>query len=161
MKPRPPDFTLSDLLRDFEYRSEEGLVIRKDGYAGAIVHGRRYHRIGPKRTRYANYHLVWWIEKGEWPPEQLDHRNCDSLNDRIGNLRLATQGQNLRNMRRSRHNTSGFKGVTWDKSRGNWIAHISIGNRFKNLGRFDTPEAAHAAVITASIAVGGEFARAG
>jgi 5-methylcytosine-specific restriction endonuclease McrA len=45
-----------------------------------------------------------------------------------------------------RKNTSGFKGVSWDSARRKWRA--DLGGRA--LGRFDTPEAAHAAYVTAA-----------
>lgn len=42
-------------------------------------------------------------------------------------------------------NTSGFKGVSWDKSRGKWFASLRIGKKQKNLGRYPTDvEAARA-----------------
>lgn len=37
-------------------------------------------------------------------------------------------------------NTSGFKGVSFDKSRNKWIAYISIEKKFINLGRFSKIE---------------------
>ena len=34
------------------------------------------------------------------------------------------------------NNTSGHKGVTFDKSRNKWMAHIKLNGKHKTLGRF-------------------------
>ncbi len=39
-------------------------------------------------------------------------------------------------------NKSGVKGVTWDKNRNKWMAHIMISRKRKMIGRFDTLEEA-------------------
>lgn len=39
-------------------------------------------------------------------------------------------------------NKSGVKGVTWDKSRNKWMAHIMVAKKRKQIGRFDTFEEA-------------------
>lgn len=44
------------------------------------VNGRRYHRS----------HLVWFIETGKWPMDQILHNNRDRSNDWISNLREAS-----------------------------------------------------------------------
>lgn len=41
-------------------------------------------------------------------------------------------------------NTSGIRGVCWDKSRGKWIASICVAGKQRNLGRFDSKEEAAA-----------------
>ncbi len=43
------------------------------------------------------------------------------------------------------NNTSGFKGVSWDKRIGKWVAHIQHNRKQTNLGSFDTKEEAYAA----------------
>lgn len=53
---------------------------------------------------------------------QVDHRNNDSLDCRRENLREATHAQNLWNYGKQKNNTSGFKGVSWDK--GKWHTKI-------------------------------------
>lgn len=92
---------------------------------------------------------------------QADHIDGDGLNNRRSNLRLATPSENARNQRRSRDNTSGFKGVWWHKGRRKWQAQIMAGGRQQYLGLFNTAEAAHAAYCEAAKSLHGEFARAG
>lgn len=68
-----------------------------------------------------------------------DHINGDKLDNRCCNLRVVTRSQNkVSSSLNRKDNTSGHKGVHYDKSRGKWMAHISIGSKMKNLGRYDT-----------------------
>jgi hypothetical protein len=122
----------------------------KDGYCRIRVDGRIYlaHR------------LAYLYAHGEWPKARLDHVNCVPLDNRIANLRLCDQSQNSANARRGSNNTSGFKGVTWDKKTKRWRAQITVNRRSIKLGRFPSPEDAHAAYVAAAEIHFGEFARA-
>lgn len=89
----------------------------------------------------------------------VDHINGNALDNRRVNLRLAYASGNQRNRSINRNNTSGFKGVSWDKQHGRWQAGISVNGRRKRLGLFDTAEEAHAAYAKAAQQFHGEFAR--
>ena len=90
---------------------------------------------------------------------QVDHINGDGLDNRRGNLRLCTQNQNQHNRGKSGHNTSGYKGVHWDKWHGRWKAQIILDNRKIHLGYFDSPEDGADAYDNAARKYHGEFAR--
>ncbi len=89
----------------------------------------------------------------------VDHINGNGLDNRRSNLRIATMSQNLRNQRLSKLNTSGFKGVCFDKGTGRWLAQIVLHGKNHFLGRFVTPELANAAREAASEKLHGEFRR--
>lgn len=93
--------------------------------------------------------------------EFVDHIDGNRLDNRRANLRVATKSENGRNRGRQRNNTSGFKGVTWEKERGKWVAAIMVGGKQAKLGRFDTPEEAYAAYCTAARELHGKFANTG
>lgn len=88
---------------------------------------------------------------------EVDHRDCNGLNNQRSNLRLATSSQNHHNARRSKNNTSGFKGV--HISRNKFRAGIYLNGIRKHLGVFDTAEAAYAAYCKAAVELHREFAR--
>ncbi len=131
--------------------------------AGAIAggtsgsHGYRVIFIGKS---YLAHRLVWLHVYGEWPPHQVDHINGDRLDNRLCNLRCATDGENKRNMKRRADNRSGFKGVIYCKLTGRWRARIKVDGKIHELGRHNTPELAHAAYVAAAQKHHGKFARA-
>ena len=96
---------------------------------------------------------------GTWGRPMIDHRDGNPANNRWSNLRLATHSQNNANRRRPRHNTSGFKGVSFDRRVGKWKATICKEGHTMCLGWFDTPQAAHKAYVKAARMLFGELAR--
>lgn len=91
--------------------------------------------------------------------EWVDHINRNTLDNRRTNLRLTTPSQNCMNRAKGKTNTSGFKGVSFDRIRNKWLAQIRLSGRVKNLGRYATPEDAACAYDTAAREFYGEFAR--
>jgi hypothetical protein len=91
--------------------------------------------------------------------EEVDHANGDGLDNRRSvNLRIATHRQNLANRGPQRNNTSGYKGVTWNKQLRRWCAQIHIAGKHLHLGVFDIAEDGARAYDTAAREHFGEFA---
>lgn len=88
----------------------------------------------------------------------VDHINHDTLDNRRQNLRIANQSEQSRNTRLSKANTSGVKGVSFNKITRKWIAYITVYRKRKNLGTFVTKEKAAQARCAAEIEIHGEFA---
>ena len=88
----------------------------------------------------------------------VDHINHNGLDNRKSNLRICTSGQNTCNCLTSKNNKSGHKGVYWSKERKKQCAQISINNKTKGLGRYDTIEEAIEAREKAAKEYYGEFA---
>lgn len=127
--------------------------------AGHINEG--YRRLSIDGHEVYASQIIWFIRRREWPKFTLDHRDTDKLNDSISNLRKATKAQNAFNSAMNARNTSGFKGVSFCRSTNKWRASIRIAGREKNLGRYHTPEEAHAAWYKAACELHGEeFVRA-
>lgn len=55
-----------------------------------------------------------------YPEQNIDHINGNKLDNRRENLRLCTQSGNTANAGKRINNTSGYKGVSWDKKAKRW-----------------------------------------
>jgi hypothetical protein len=109
---------------------------------------------------YQAHRVAWLFVYGEWPAGQLDHINGIGTDNRIANLRLATQSQNNANRHKNVRSFSPLKGVSYQRRRSKpWIARITKDKRSIYLGRFATCEAAHATYLEAAETMFGEFAK--
>ena len=129
--------------------AEAFTALTADGYKTGCLLNRslRAHRV------------IWALAQNEWPTQVIDHANGVRADNRLVNLRLATNGENQWNKGARRANLSGLKGVTWDDSKGKWRARISLRNRRLCLGLYDSSDAAHKAYCDAAKKYHGEFAR--
>lgn len=92
------------------------------------------------------------------PGVQVDHVDGNGLNNVRSNIRLATPSQNTGNRRLSVCNTTGYKGVSWDKGTGKWRARIKLNDKERHLGLFNDPWEAAQAYNHAALEQWGEFA---
>lgn len=104
--------------------------------------------------KFKVHQVVWLLHHGELPSLPVDHKDRDRRNNRIDNLRLATDAQNLGNLKTM---LRPFAGVRKDPKGHGYRADITIGGRKKFLGYFRTPEAASAAYVSATRETRGEF----
>lgn len=118
-----------------------------------------YSTIRLKPRHFYAHQLAWFYVYGEWPTCDIDHINMERSDNRISNLRKATRSQNKGNVKAHPRNTSGTRGVVWDKHRQKWRAQIMINGRQTNLGRYDTFADAKKAFDQAAIPHWGEFLR--
>lgn len=102
-------------------------------------------------VRYAAHRLAWLYVHGVWPVSEIDHRIGRS--NAIANLREASHSLNMQNLRapmRRKNRSAPYLGVRRaDTKSDRWQATISVGGKFRHLGTFDTPTAAHAAYLAA------------
>lgn len=129
---------------DLDFVRSRIWLIDSYGYATAKINGKTYRMI----------RLL--LEPNE--DQFIDHINGNPRDNRRCNLRLARYVDNQRNMRVPRHNTSGYKGVSYRHDRHKYRAYISLHNRTKHLGYFDDIKDAAKAYDAAARLFFGEFA---
>lgn len=91
--------------------------------------------------------------------EFVDHIDRNGLNNCRTNLRLATPSQNLYNQKRRRDNTSGCKGIYWNKQNKKWDVRIHVNSERIYLGFYDDLNEAKEVYRQAALKYHGEFAR--
>ncbi len=121
---------------------------------------RQYLKLSFRGQNYYLHHLVWAFHHGVWPT-RLDHRNRNTTDNRIENLRECSVAQNQYNSCRKANNRSGHKGVVFQPQHPAcpWFAKIGVNGRTVALGNHATKEAAAAAYAAAAKQYAGEFAR--
>ena len=87
--------------------------------------------------------------------EQVDHRDGNKLNNRVENLRWIQNNENQRNRNISKNNTTGVKGVCYDKKNKSFNANITLDGLKIHIGCFKTlEEAKHARISKAKLLFG-------
>lgn len=161
------DLTAEEARNLFHYDPVTGVLIRKVtvgntakvGWIAGSISNTGHLTVRVNGGLYLVHRIIWLIQTGEWPKCVIDHINCIPSDNRWDNLRDAEHYQNRANGRIYKNNTSGLKGVSFDKSKNKWEAYIRSDNKKVSLGRFATPEEAHEAYKYAAILRYGEFAR--
>lgn len=90
---------------------------------------------------------------------EVDHVDCDGLNNRRNNLRAATGSDNGANKRLQSNNTSGHKGVSWAKRECAWVAYVWFRGIKRHVGYFSEYEKACDSVDKVRAELHGAFAR--
>jgi hypothetical protein len=99
--------------------------------------------VGTVRRKSLKVHrIAWFLYHGVWPNHGLDHINRVKDDNRICNLRDVPQKVNVRNVGLQVNNKSGYKNVSWDKTRSKWVARKFINGSYKFLGYFNCPTSA-------------------
>lgn len=138
----------------------KGRKRKSNGVAGYFDNRLGYHRVRIGEHNYLGHRIGWLLSYNEWPAMDVDHINGNPSDNRLANLRRATNSQNQQNRRLGSNNTSGYKGVFFNKQCRKWAATIFADGRARHLGLFSTPDQAHVAYVDAAKKFFGEFARA-
>ena len=81
-------------------------------------------------------HRLAFVWMGEELPDQIDHINRDSTNNKWENLCASSQEENMKNKSMHCNNTSGYTGVHWVEASRKWQARVYISGKRKSLGYF-------------------------
>jgi hypothetical protein len=119
-----------------------------------------YLKIKVGRKIYASHRLIFLYHFG-YLPNEIDHINGITLDNRIENLRPCTRTQNSHNVKAMKGGTSEKKGLSWCVDYKMWRARISVCGKAVYLGRFWDEETAAQVVRIARLKYHGEFANHG
>ena len=121
----------------FTWRERSGSFKRSlVGKIAGTAHLSGYWTISILGTKWLAHQLAWLHHYGTWPTSYVDHVNLDKRDNRIANLRLASFAENSANSSVRSDNTSGHRGVFYDKQRQRWVVLITKDGIRKQLGSF-------------------------
>lgn len=109
----------------------------------------------PKRHAVFMHREIMMAPKGM----DIDHHDGNGLNNTRKNLRVCTRSENACNRRLPIINTTGYKGVTWNKLEQKYKARIVTNGKGIHLGYFSDPLQAAFAYDEAAKKYHGEFAK--
>lgn len=127
------------------------LVVRKKrgglteiGSRAGYIAGNGYRYVGVDGKRLLEHRVIFALIHGRWPANSLDHINRVPTDNRPENLRECSHLENMQNTSVRSDNTTGVKGVSWDRARSRYAAELVVDGKKKYLGRFLTLEEAAA-----------------
>lgn len=146
------------------YLSSGGLVLLDEvdyfflcGFNWRLV-GKYPGRTGRKGESYNVYlHLEVAKRMGLDTSKEIDHIDRNRFNAKRDNLRMASDSQTSMNKSMQSNNTSGFRGVSYDKGCRIFKAYITKDRRRIHLGCFETALEAAEAYNKAATILHGEF----
>mgnify|MGYP000574837211 CR=1 FL=1 len=161
------DLTVDLLNELFTYDKETGKLYWKAARRGVTVgkeaghdNGKGYLRVRINRKLYVVHRIIFLMHKGYYPA-LLDHIDGNTHNNKIENLRPASKSQNQHNSKTYKNNTTGYKGVSYNKQSKKFSATIALNYKPIWLGYHNTPEEADAVVRAAREELHGNFANHG
>ncbi len=115
---------LTDLI---DYNPETGIFLNKKrrgnampGIEAGYIEPRGYRSILIDRERYWAHRLAWFYMFKYWPADQIDHINRNKSDNRISNLREATNYINNSNKEIRAEKISSIKGIVWRPDSQDW-----------------------------------------
>jgi hypothetical protein len=89
------------------------------------THG--YWRIKFDGCTYMAHKLIYAMHNNGVYPDYIDHIDGNKSNNKLENLRPATNAQNAHNVGLHKKSTTGIKNVSWSPSKNRWKVLVSVG----------------------------------
>lgn len=151
----------------YNYDSNTGILTNKSNRRGVVVGNKvgsptsKGHLFSTLDGKSFPTHKICFLHYHGHLPEFIDHINGVRDDNRIKNLRGCTACQNQQNSKIQTNNTSGIKGVSWNKASRMWHTIIMSDNKKHFLGYFYDKEVAGQVVRIKRLELHGEFANHG
>lgn len=130
------EITYEELHKRYLYISEAGILVNRKNnciVGNLNIHGYLQTRINNKT--YAIHRLIYCMQHGYFPENEIDHINRIRTDNRIENLREVSHSVNQRNCNTTKSRT-GVKGVNWVYSDNCWRVTIGVNKKKINVGTF-------------------------
>ena len=138
---------------DYSYLSQWKWCADSKGYA---VRSERRSETGTTKRKIVLMHReILKVEKSQ----QVDHISGNVLDNRKSNLRIATHSQNMRNRKLQSNNSTGYKGVWYNRKKDRFIATIKINGQSRTLKYCRTALEAAQIYNEKAVEIYGDFAR--
>lgn len=113
--------------------------IKLGARAGTIKNDSGYEIVCVNRRLYRTHRLIWVMFNGDIPDGfVIDHIDRNRANNNLNNLRVVTISQNTRNAKRFSTNTTGVRGIYFDRGMKKYCARIyTVPYKCKILGYYD------------------------
>lgn len=142
------------------YRKKSGGGMKVGDVCGwtTICNGKQYKKLSINKKIVYLHHAIYMFHYG-YLPKIIDHKDNNSLNNKIENLRGCNQSLNLANSDKRTTNTSGYKGVSFRQDTKKWQASLTKNYKKISLGCYKTAEEAYQAYLKGSKKHFGDFSR--
>jgi hypothetical protein len=124
---------------DWEALSPYHWALMSQGYAMSTMSTGRYKRthwrgprVGGAMPKVLMHRVIMGLERGD--KRQVDHINRDRLDNRRANLRIVDDRQQAQNTSKTPNRHSRYRGVSFNKRRGKWIAYAQVNGKRVYLG---------------------------
>lgn len=118
-----------------------------------------YHSVWILGKTYQAHRLAFLYVTGNFPAQVVDHIDGNKLNNIWTNLRMCSQVENTYNRKLNKDNTSGTKGVYFNKARQKWVVQVRGQGKSGYLGLYDSLELANLVATEARELYHGAYAR--
>jgi hypothetical protein len=148
----------------FDY--QDGVLIRRKNSRSAVISmgARRYERVSVDGKAQTLHRMIYLWHHGNLP-KTLDHIDGNRANNKIENLREATQQQNCLNRKHHSNSKSPYKNVyrqtpkkcvNWKQ---NWVVSMMVNGKRRYIGSFEDLELADLVATEARNKFHGAYAR--
>ncbi|EKU4730588.1 HNH endonuclease [Citrobacter sp. Cf084] len=160
--------SVGDIRDLIDYNPENGVLTAKVNFsgrqAGSVIGSQTwqgYYAFSLFGKKCFAHRLAWLLHYGEWPSQPIDHINGIKTDNSIRNLRLCSLSQNQFNKPTQKNNTTGVKGVYWNKRDKRYVASVQFNGKKYSAGHHKDIDNAKEAVMKLREKLAGEFTNHG
>jgi hypothetical protein len=162
--------TREELLIYLRYEPSTGLFTwrahpqrSRVGQLAGTTNKQGYVIITINKKLYKAHRLAFLFMTGEFPNSnlQVDHIDGVCDNNRWCNLRIATAAQNQHNSKIAINNSTGVKGVSFNKRTNKYAVDVRLNKQHNYLGEYATLDEASKVAKSARLQLHGNFAKYG